>query len=140
LVDIVKNVLFVCVENSCRSQMAEGFAQYLGKNIIKAYSAGSNPLGKVNSNAKKVMKEIGVDISKYRSKGFNELPIEKFDIVVAMGCADICPFVPASSKMDWKLEDPKDKDMNFFRKTRDKIKDKVAGLIQMIAIEEKINK
>lgn len=109
----MKKVLFVCVENSCRSQMAEGLAKLFGKGIFESYSAGSKPSGSVNSEAIKAMKETGVDISSQKSKGFNDLNIKKFDIVITLGCGDVCPFVPAEKHIEWQIEDPKDKDMGF---------------------------
>lgn len=126
----MKKILFVCVENSGRSQMAEGFARHLGKGIIEPYSAGTKPSGKVKSGAIEVMAEAGIDISSQRSKGFADLPVKDFDAVVTMGCGDVCPFVPAKEHIEWKIEDPKGKDMPFFRKVRDQIKEKVAALIK----------
>jgi len=125
----MKKVLFVCVENSCRSQMADGFAKVLGKGKIESYSAGSKPSGKVNPEAIKIMQELGIDISAAKSKGFNDLPAKEFDYVVTMGCQDTCPFVPAKEHIDWQIEDPKNKGEDFFRKTRDLIKEKVEQLI-----------
>jgi len=128
----MKKILFVCVENSCRSQMAEGFAKALGGVKLEAYSAGSNPSGKVNPEAIKVMRQIGIDISTAKSKGFNELAVKEFDYVVTMGCKDICPFVPAKKHIDWEIEDPKGKGEEFFRKTRDQIKEKIESLIREV--------
>ena len=126
----MKKVLFVCVENSCRSQIADGFAKVLGKGKIESYSAGSRPSGKVNPDAIQIMQEAGIDISKAQSKGFQDLGIKEFDYVVTMGCQDTCPFVPAKEHIDWQIEDPKGKDQTFFRKTRDLIKEKVEQLIR----------
>jgi len=128
----MKKVLFVCVENSCRSQMAEGWAHQLGKGKIEAYSAGSKPSGAVNPDAVKAMAEAGVDISGQGSKGFFDLPVKEFDYVVTMGCKDVCPFVPADKHIEWQIEDPKGKDLDYFRKARDVIKMKVAGLIETL--------
>ncbi len=91
----MKNILFVCIENSCRSQMAEGWARFFAKGLVEIYSAGSKPSGKINPDAAHVMAEAGVDISSQKSKGFNELPIKKFDYVITMGCKDVCALVPA---------------------------------------------
>jgi len=128
----MKKVLFVCIENSCRSQIAEGFAKSLGKNVIEAYSAGSRPSGKVNPAAIQVMREIGIDISGQKSKGFLELPVKEFDYVITLGCQDICPFVPASEHIEWQISDPKDKGIDFFRKVRDEIKSEVEKIIQNV--------
>ncbi|MFA7294969.1 MAG: arsenate reductase ArsC [Candidatus Omnitrophota bacterium] len=128
----MKKVLFVCVENSCRSQIAEGFAKALGGVKLESYSAGSKPSGKVNPDAIKVMREIGIDISAVKSKGFNDLTVKDFDYVITMGCKDICPFVPAKEHIDWEIEDPKGKGEEFFRKIRDLIKEKVESLIREV--------
>ncbi|MDD5655292.1 MAG: arsenate reductase ArsC [Candidatus Omnitrophota bacterium] len=125
----MKKVLFVCVENSCRSQMAEGFARQYGGNVLEAYSAGSKPSGTVNPYAVKVMREAGIDISLQESKGFNELPAKEFDYVITLGCQDTCPFVPAVKHLEWQIEDPKGRDLDFFRSVRDNIKLKVQELI-----------
>ena len=130
----MKRVLFVCVENSCRSQMAEGFARELGQGVIDANSAGSRPSGKVNSDAVRVMAEVGIDISKYQSKGFQELPVKEFDWVITMGCGDQCPLVPAVKRLDWEIDDPKGRDIEFFRKTRDMIGRMVKDLIKNISL------
>ncbi|MFH2067976.1 MAG: arsenate reductase ArsC [Candidatus Omnitrophota bacterium] len=126
----MKKVLFVCVENSCRSQMAEGFARNLGEGIIEAYSAGSRPSGKINPEAIRVMRELGIDISSQESKGFDRLPVKEFDYVITLGCKDACPFVPSKQHIDWNIEDPKDKDTEFFRKVRDDIAEKIKELIR----------
>ncbi|MDD3088248.1 MAG: arsenate reductase ArsC [Candidatus Omnitrophica bacterium] len=132
----MKKVLFVCVENSCRSQIAEGIAKECGKGVIEAYSAGSKPSGVVNPAAIEVMKDIGIDISKSPSKGFSDLPVKRFDYVITLGCGDTCPFFPADKHIDWKIEDPKGKDMDFFRKTRNNIEEQVKFLIEEIKKEE----
>lgn len=131
-----KSVLFVCVQNSCRSQIAEGFANFYGGNVIKAYSAGSNPSGKVNPDAIKVMQEENLDISGQRSKGFRDLPVKDFDYIVTMGCEDVCPFVPGKKHVEWDIEDPKGKSLYFFRQVREKIRGKVKSLIRAIIAEE----
>jgi arsenate reductase len=122
-------ILFVCVENSCRSQMAEGFARGLGGDLIEAYSAGSKPSGVVNPDAIAVMKEAGLDISDARSKGFAALPVQDFDFVVTMGCQDICPFFPAREELTWDIPDPKGKGLVVFREVRDLIESRVKELL-----------
>ncbi len=131
-----KKVLFVCVENSCRSQMAEGFAKFYGSNSIEAYSAGSNPSGKINPDAIKVMEEEGIDISKQGSKGFKDLPAKEFDYVVTLGCHDVCPIFAAKKSVEWDIDDPKGKSLYFFRQVREKIREKVKTLIRAIIAEE----
>ncbi len=106
--------------------------KHFSKGAINAFSAGSRPGAKVNEYAVKVMQEIGIDISLAVPKGFNELPTAKFDYVVTLGCKDVCPFYPSDKYIEWDIEDPKGKDINFFRKTRDQIKDKVLKLISDI--------
>ncbi|MDD5120723.1 MAG: arsenate reductase ArsC [Candidatus Omnitrophica bacterium] len=128
----MKRVLFVCVENSCRSQIAEGIAKELGKKVIEAYSAGSKPSGIINPMAIEVMREAGIDISNNASKGFDALAVNKFDYVITLGCQDTCPFFPADKHIEWKIDDPKGKDIHFFRKTRDSISDHVKRLIKDI--------
>ncbi|HTY12779.1 MAG TPA: arsenate reductase ArsC [Candidatus Omnitrophota bacterium] len=122
-------VLFVCVENSCRSQMAEGWARHLFGDKLDAYSAGSKPSGAVNSDAIKAMSEINIDISAQRPKSFTDLPVKKFDCVITMGCQDACPFFPAKEHLDWRIEDPKGKGLDVFRRVREEIGQKVRGLI-----------
>lgn len=129
----MRTILFVCVENACRSQMAEGFANDFGKGFLKAYSAGSKPSDKVDSSVVKVMKEAGIDISGAKPKSFSELPIKDFTYVISMGCRDTCPFIPAEKHIQWEIEDPKGKDINFFRKMRDEIQDHVSGLVKKIS-------
>ena len=129
-------ILFVCIENSCRSQMAEGFARKFAQGKIGVQSAGSKPSGKVDETAIKVMKETGIDISHQRSKGFGELGMENFDYVITMGCGDVCPFVPARHRIEWDIADPKGKPIEAFRETRDAIGEKVALLVDDITRQE----
>jgi arsenate reductase len=128
----MKTILFVCVENSCRSQIAEGLAKDIGKGLFDVYSSGSKPSGKINPSAIEVMKEIGIDISRQGSKGFSDLPIKTFDYAVTLGCKDTCPFVPANEHIEWMITDPKGKDFDFFRKTRDEIKMHIEKLVNNI--------
>jgi protein-tyrosine-phosphatase len=125
----MKNILFVCIENSCRSQMAEGWAGQLGRGRVNAFSAGSRPSGTVNEGAITVMKERGVDLSGHTSKGFDALPDLTWDYVITMGCGDECPFVPARARMDWDIPDPKDQPIEFFRTVRDEIERRVMHLL-----------
>ena len=121
----VKRVLFVCVENANRSQMAEAFARILGGESIEAYSAGSKPSGKVNPKAVEAMRELGYDLSVHGSKSLDELPDIVFDFVATMGCGDACPMVRARHRADWSIPDPKDLLPDDFRVVRDLIRDKV---------------
>jgi len=118
-------ILFVCIENSCRSQMAEGFARKLGRGKIEAFSAGSNPSGQVEKMTIEVMKEKDLDISAQKSKGFDDLKEKSFDYAITMGCKDICPFVSATQRIDWDVSDPKGKSIEAFRQVRGEIERKV---------------
>jgi glutathione/glutaredoxin type arsenate reductase len=125
-------VLFVCIENSCRSQMAEGFARVLGEGKIAAYSAGSAPSGIVNPTAVAVMKEKGIDISTHSSKSVAELPVQSFDVIVTMGCGDVCPAMSASQRIEWNIPDPKSLPIETFRAVRDEIEDHVKDLLNTL--------
>ena len=119
-------LLFVCVENSNRSQMAEAFARMQG---AEAYSAGSRPSGVVNPKAIAAMKERGYDLSQHYSKSLQEIPQEEYDYVVTMGCGDECPFIPARNREDWELADPKNLPPHEFSKVRDEIERRVKDLL-----------
>jgi arsenate reductase (thioredoxin) len=117
--------VFVCVENSNRSQMAEAFARMAG---LDAYSAGSRPSGKVNPKAIEAMKELGYDLTTHHSKSLSDLPDEAFDIAVTMGCGDECPMLKATKREDWGIPDPKEMSPEQFREVRDLIGRKVKEL------------
>lgn len=117
--------VFVCVENSNRSQMAEAFARMAG---LEAYSAGSRPSGKVNPKAIEAMKELGYDLATHHSKSLSDLPDEAFDIAVTMGCGDECPMLKATKREDWGIPDPKEMSPEQFREVRDLIGRKVNEL------------
>lgn len=123
-------VLFVCIENSCRSQMAEAFAKTLGKGKVDAYSAGSRPGGEVNPKAVEYMAEKGYDLGSHRPKALSEAPLTVYDYAITMGCGDECPLVTANAREDWKIPDPKEMGPDDFRKVRDMIEDKVRELIE----------
>lgn len=126
------NVLFVCVENSCRSQMAEGFARSLGKGKVAAYSAGSSPSATVDPTAIAVMKEKGIDLSNHTSKSVADLPVQSFDIIVTMGCGDACPAMSASKRIEWNIPDPQSHPIGTFRAVRDKIEAHVKHLLDKL--------
>ncbi len=124
-----KKVLFVCIENSNRSQMAEAFAKMAGDEV-ETYSAGSSPSGKINAKAVAAMKEIGYDLTRHRSKSLDQVSqFAPFDAVVTMGCGDACPWMPSKKFIDWEIPDPKEMDEPNFRLVRDLIKNKVAELL-----------
>ena len=125
----MKKVLFVCVENSNRSQMAEAFAKIHGKGKVEVYSSGSRPSGIINPKAIAAMKEFGYDLTKHNSKSLNQIPQIKYDYAITMGCGDECPFVIAENREDWKLEDPKRMDKMEFNKVRDEIERRVKELL-----------
>ena len=129
LLDSVKRVLFVCVENSNRSQMAEAFARIHGGERVEAYSAGSRPSGKINPNAIAAMREIGYDLSTHESKSLSAIPEIEYDFVATMGCGDECPFVRARQREDWDIRDPKNMPPEEFRKVRDLIEAKVKAVL-----------
>ena len=116
-----KRVLFVCVENSNRSQMAEAFARIHFSSRIEAISSGSRPSGKVNPRAIASMRELGYDLSKHRSKSLSEIPDLEFDLVATMGCGDECPNVFAKRYESWAIPDPREMGPDEFRKVRDSI-------------------
>ena len=122
-------VLFVCVENSNRSQMAEAFARLHGGDGVEAYSAGSEPSGKVNPRAIASMAAIGYDLGAHESTGLDDLPEGEFDAVVTMGCGDACPHVPAKARHDWAIPDPKAMEPDEFARVRDIIRDQVDALL-----------
>ena len=122
-------ILFVCIENSNRSQMAEAFAKMAGVKI-ESYSAGSKPSGKINAKAVAAMNEMGYDLTQHHSKSLEEVKrFAPFDAVVTMGCGDACPWMPAKKFIDWEIPDPKEMDEKNFRQVRDLIKTKVRELI-----------
>ncbi len=125
----MKKILFVCVENSNRSQMAEAFAKIHGKGKVEVYSSGSHPSGIINPKAIAAMKEFGYDLTKHNSKSLNQIPQIKYDYAITMGCGDECPFVIAENREDWKLEDPKHMDKMEFNKVRDEIERRVKELL-----------
>ena len=128
----MKNLLFLCIENSCRSQMAEAFANIHGKDIIQAFSSGSNPSGKINENAILAMKKWDYDLSNHQSKSLDELPDMEFDIVISMGCDDTCPSVHAKEFIAWDIPDPKDFEPDEFIEVSQQIESNVKSLINNI--------
>jgi arsenate reductase len=125
----MKTVLFVCVENSNRSQMAEAFARMHGASRVQAASAGSKPSGRINLKAIAAMKELGYDLATHSSKGLDEFNGRDVDVAVTMGCGDECPLVRASHRVDWKIPDPREMTPEQFRGVRDLIEQKVKELL-----------
>ena len=133
-----KRLLFVCVENSNRSQMAEAFARIHGGENIEAYSAGSRPSGKINPKAIEAMRELGYDLSKHQSKSLSEIPDIEYDFVATMGCGDECPFVRAKQREDWNIPDPKEMPPDEFRRVRDMIEMRVKELLSALPHAESV--
>jgi protein-tyrosine-phosphatase len=126
-----KKILFVCIENSNRSQMSQAFAMIHGQNKIEAYSAGSKPSGIINPKAIAAMKELDYDLSTHHSKSLEEVKaFAPFDAVVTMGCGDACPWMPAKKFIDWQIPDPRNMNEDDFRKVRDEIAQKVKELVE----------
>ncbi len=128
-----KKLLFVCVENSNRSQMSQAFAKIIGGSDVEAFSAGSKPSGIVNPKAIAAMKELGYDLSIHDSKSLDDVKeFAPFDAVVTMGCGDACPWMPAKQFIDWQIPDPKHMEPEAFNEVRDYIKEKVRSLIEAL--------
>jgi protein-tyrosine-phosphatase len=126
-----KKILFVCVENSNRSQMSQAFANIHGEGAVTAFSAGSKPSGVINPKAIVAMKAIGYDLSTHHSKSLEEIKSQApFDAVVTMGCGDACPWMPAKLFIDWEIPDPKNMEPDEFNKIRDLIEEKVKILLE----------
>ncbi len=128
------HLLFVCVENSCRSQMAEGFARALGAGTVAAFSAGSRPAERVHPLALRLMRERGIDLAGRVPKGLAELPAGvEWDTIVSMGCGDACPSLPARQRVDWQVPDPQPMSEEAFRQVRDRIESLVRALLEETA-------
>lgn len=123
-------ILFLCIENSNRSQMAEAFGKMVAPAGLEVYSAGSAPSGKVNPKAVAAMQELGYDMASHRSKGLNELPSGVFDVAVTMGCGDVCPATLAKRRIDWQIPDPKLLSEGDYRQVRDLLGRMVRTLVE----------
>ena len=124
-----KTIVFVCVENSNRSQMAEAFARIYGADKLDPSSAGSRPSGKVNPRAIAAMQELGYDLAAHQSKSLADLPDVEFDAAVTMGCGDECPMLRARRRINWQIPDPKELPPDEFALVRDLIGQKVRELL-----------
>ena len=129
---MLPKVLFVCVENSNRSQMAEAFARIHGGDAVEASSAGSRPSGVINPRAVEAMREIGYDLTTHASKGLDGFNGREFDAAITMGCGDECPLVLARRRVDWQIPDPKHLSPDQFREVRDLIEAKVKELLDSL--------
>ncbi len=129
---LVKRVVFVCVENSNRSQIAEAFARIHGNGQVEAFSAGSRPSGRINPKAIAAMKEVGYDLTTHTSKGLNDFNGQDFDAAITMGCGDDCPLVRAKKRFEWQIPDPKEMTPEQVREVRDLIETKVKVLLETL--------
>jgi arsenate reductase len=127
-------VLFVCVENSNRSQMAQAFATLQSRDLVEAYSAGSRPSGKINPKAIAAMAEVGYDLTKHASKSLADIPAGTYAAAVTMGCGDACPAVSAELREDWQIPDPREMGPDEFRQVRDLIASRVSELLMRLGI------
>jgi protein-tyrosine-phosphatase len=128
----VKRILFVCVENSNRSQMAEAFARMHGGAKVEAFSAGSRPSGRINPKAVEAMREVGYDLTAHNSKSLDQFNGRPIDVAVTMGCGDACPLVPAARREEWNIPDPREMPPEDFRQVRDLIERKVKELLRSL--------
>ena len=123
-------VLFLCVHNAGRSQMAAGFAQHIGGSNIEIFSGGTEPADAVNPVAVEVMKEVGIDISAAVPQLLTDDMLHRVDVVVTMGCGDTCLYIAGKTYLDWPLEDPKGKSIETVREIRTEIESRVRGLLK----------
>ena len=129
----VPEVLFVCVHNAGRSQMAAGLLDQLAAGRVNVRTAGSDPADEINSVAVEAMAEVGVDLSKEFPKPLTDDAVRSADVVITMGCGDACPFYPGKRYEDWKLDDPAGQGLESVRPIRDEIRTRVEALIASLA-------
>jgi arsenate reductase len=127
--DINPSVLFVCVHNAGRSQMAAGWLRHLSEGSIDVYSGGSNPVGDLNEVAVAAMEEIGIDITGERPRAWIDAEVRRADVIVSMGCGDTCPVYPGKRYLEWDLTDPAGQSMDVVRAVRDDIEQRVRELM-----------
>ncbi|CAN5310210.1 arsenate reductase ArsC [soil metagenome] len=130
------SVLFLCVHNAGRSQMAAGFMQHLGGDEVAVYSGGSTPADAVNPAAVEAMAEEGIDISDAQPQVWTEAMLEAADVVVTMGCGDTCPVYPGKRYVDWPLDDPAGHGVEAVRPIRDQIREHVTGLLDELTTRD----
>lgn len=128
----MSGVLFLCVHNAGRSQMAAGFARALSGGRVQVFSGGSEPAETVNPVAVAAMAEVGIDISSFVPQRFTDALLDSVDVVVTMGCGDTCPYVPGKRYVDWALDDPKGRPLDQVRPIRDEIKERVEELLSQL--------
>jgi arsenate reductase len=129
----VPEVLFVCVHNAGRSQMAAGLLNKLAEGRVRVRSAGSDPAEELNPAAVAAMREVGVDLSSELPKPLTGEGVRAADVVITMGCGDACPIYPGKRYEDWELDDPADRDLDAVRRIRDEIERRVSALLAELA-------
>ncbi len=132
-------VLFLCVHNAGRSQMAAGWMRHLAGDRVRVLSAGSEPADQVNPAAVEAMREVGIDITSHRPQRWTDETLGAADVVVTMGCGDTCPYVPGTRYVDWELQDPAGQPVEQVRPVRDDIADRVRALIAELGVEPAAN-
>lgn len=128
------SVLFVCVHNAGRSQMAAGFLTALGGDRVEVRSAGTQPADQVNPMVVAAMHEVGIDLAEQAPKVLTASAVQDSDVVVTMGCGDACPYFPGRRYLDWPLDDPAGQDLSTVRRIRDEIRARVEGLLAELAV------
>ena len=128
----MSGILFLCIHNAGRSQMAAGFARSLSNGTVNIFSGGSEPADRVNPAAIEAMREVGIDISQYQPQRFTDELLHEVDVVVTMGCGDACPYIPGKRYVDWPLDDPKGQPVDVVRRIRDDIKIRVEELLAQL--------
>jgi arsenate reductase len=123
------SVLFVCVHNAGRSQMAAGWLRHLAGDTVEVRSAGSEPADRINPAAVDAMREVGIDITANTPRKLDYTTAESSDVLITMGCGDVCPVFPGKRYLDWDLDDPAGQDLDTVRRIRDEIRRRVEGLI-----------
>jgi arsenate reductase (thioredoxin) len=129
-------VLFVCVHNAGRSQMAAGLLEQLARGRVNVRTAGSDPADEINPVAVEAMAEVGVDLSKEFPKPLTDDAVRAADVVITMGCGDACPIYPGKRYEDWELDDPAGRDLETVRRIRDEIGERVRSLLEELATDE----
>jgi arsenate reductase (thioredoxin) len=132
MTNVVPEVLFVCVHNAGRSQMAAGLLERMAEGSVRVISAGSEPADELNPAVVEAMNEVGIDISAERPKKLEDGMVRESDVVITMGCGDACPIYPGKRYEDWDLEDPSGKDLETVRRIRDEIRTRVKSLIESL--------
>ncbi len=131
----IPTVLYLCVHNAGRSQMAAGWTRHLGGDGVRVLSGGSEPADDVNPSAVAAMEEVGVDIAGAQPQRWSDTTLDMADVVVTMGCGDTCPVLPGKRYLDWPLDDPAGKGVEDVRPVRDEIEQRVRGLLDELGVD-----